>query len=201
MLNKLRNTLAIVYIYFIIMGVIGYFEGHKPIVPTSTVKDYPVLEGIPSISQESIDKAIENFEIHVPLFALHPRLDLHMRDAVGQAYLQYFYHICKTAIGPGAFTSWGMLAAVIAHEVEVHCNQNLWLAGFEATLGKSSILKLERQAYMYTLLEAKRFQLTDSEILSINSVMEYYYPAGDEDGQRQVTKETEERAIRPAEGE
>ena len=201
MINKIANILVAIYIYLGLVGTIKYFMGHSPVLPSGIDKEYPVLEGIPGVSQESIDKAIKNFEIKVPLFALYPRLDEQMFHANGQAYLMSLFHICKPTIGPGAFSSWGKLASTIAHEVEVHCNQNLWRAQIDELTGNSVVSKLEREAYMYTILDAKRFQLTENEIMTLTLTMETYYPAGDQDGQGSSTEEAEERTISTTEGE
>ena len=168
------------YIYVFATATIMYSTGHKSIKPSHVEKDYTVLTGVPSVSQESIDKAIANFEIQIPILTLHPKLDTSMEsDHMGEAYPILLFNICVPSIGPRAFKSWSTLGAILAHEVEVHCNQNAWKTLIDKVLGNDATPKLEREAYMYMITDSKRFHLTEDEINNILYVVAYFYPAGD----------------------
>ena len=184
----LKRIVVVSYTYLFITSIIMYTIGYKSIVPDHTDEVYPVLEGIPPISQASIIKAVDNFRIQVPMLSRYPKLDSDMdKTLLGEAHYILFIHMCIPTIGPGAFTSWGRLGAVLAHEVEVHCNQNWWKSNIDEMLQQDPTAMLEREAYKYTLLDNKRFQLTVREQLSIMYVMTYHYPVGDTNEQRQIS--------------
>jgi len=184
----LKRTVVILYTYIFITSVVMYFVGHRPILPDHVNKDYPVLDGVPPVSQESIIRAVNNFEIQVPMLSFYPSLDIDMdKTHLGEAYSIPLLHMCVPTIGAGAFTSWGRLGSTLAHEVEVHCNQNWWRSSVEKLFLYDPNPMMEREAYTYTLLDSKRFHLTFLEQLNITYVMQLLYPIGDKNEQRQST--------------
>lgn len=190
----LGRIVIAVYTITLATAAIMYYIGYNPIIPSDVERDYPVLEGVPYVSQKSIDRAVHVYDIKVPLFTLHPSLDIDMPEGIlGQARSYILIHLCIPTIGPGSFTSWGKLGAVIAHEVEVHCNQNWWRHAIDLFLGVDTMPQLEREAYMYMLLDSKRFNLTPQEREDIFITMLLLYPNGDENEQRPGIEETEER--------
>lgn len=186
------------YIYAFAMTAIMYFVGYKPILPNRLDKDYPVLVGVPSVSQESIIKAVNNFEIQVPILSIYPSLDMDMDEThLGETLYLIILHMCIPTIGPGAFTSWGKLGETLAHEVEVHCNQNWWKSITDKIFSDDSTPILEREAYIYTILDHKRFHLTNDEVMDTLTTMLFQYPIGDKNEQRQSTSKIKERIHRP----
>ncbi|RYZ81305.1 MAG: hypothetical protein EOP04_24245 [Proteobacteria bacterium] len=83
----------------------------------------------------------------------------------------------EVTIGPAAFTSWAVLGSTLAHEVEIHCNQNFSLIRMKDMLGLEGTNGAEREAYMHELSNSDRFKLKEADQASIRETMEYYYPA------------------------
>jgi hypothetical protein len=173
----LKNAFIIISIG--IITNIGYklTIGYVPILPTIYEPVNPKLPGIPPVSQESIDIAVKSFKIKIPWNTFHPKLDKQMsRNILGLSYTNALLNYCVVTIGPQAFESWGQLGTTLAHEIEVHCNQNHVQAVWDTINNRSPITRLEREAYTYTLLSERRFYLTDREYMGILMVMEYHYP-------------------------
>lgn len=197
----LWKFIKVSYIYIFTMAILMHFDGHNKITPNHPDKNYPMIYGVPQVSQESIDIAMENFEIQVPMLTLYPKLDTDMdEEALGLAHVFPLIHTCIPTIGPGAFTSWGKLGAILAHEIEVHCNQNWWKAITDKIFNEDPKAMLEREAYTYMILDSKRFHLTTYEQASILYTMLSLYPVGDKNEQRQSTPEIKERTHGSTEG-
>ncbi len=79
----------------------------------------------PALSQSSIEKAVEMYNIQLPEAVKMPLLDLALSDR-GMTVRKGAMSPPKVTIGPDAFASWGLLGSTIAHEVEVHCRQNFF---------------------------------------------------------------------------
>lgn len=155
----------------------GLFTGYKPIKPKILNPVGPKLTGVPPISQKSINIAIKTFKIKIPWNAFYPILDVRIPHNIkGLALTNAALGCCYVTIGKSAFTSWGSLGATLAHEIEVHCNQNYVQAMWDEIRGCSAVVRIEREAYTYVLLSHKRFYLTPKEYRDIKFVMEYYYP-------------------------
>lgn len=142
---------------------------------------------VPAVSQESIDLALVLFGIEVPNTAEHPRLDLELHER-GLTARAAFMSKTQVTIGPAAFSSWGLLAATLAHELEVHCHQNFFLIGMLDSLGLDGTGEAERQAYIHELRNAKRFGLGHADADLIADTMEYYYPEGRNPGPTIIIK-------------
>ncbi len=129
----------------------------------------------PAISQDSVDLALVMFGIPVPPNAEHPKLDRELRDR-GLTARGAFMEKAQVTIGPSAFTSWGLLASTLAHELEVHCRQSFFLIYVMDLAGLDGTGEAERQAYVHELRNAKRFGLDRGDADLIADTMEYYYP-------------------------
>lgn len=128
----------------------------------------------PPITQASIDRALQRYLIQIPKNCPHPKLNLTLEERGLTSYFgRNFY---KVEIGPPAFSSWGMLGSTLAHELEIHCNQNFLKIRVLDLLGQEATKEAERQAYLYEIENAKRFGLKEKEVRSIKATMEYYYP-------------------------
>lgn len=133
--------------------------------------------GAPTVSQDSIDLALALFGIELPPSASAPRLDENLRDR-GLTSRAAFMEKAEVTIGPAAFTSWGLLGSTLAHELEVHCQQNFLLISVMDAIGLDGTGEAERQAYIHELRNARRFGLGHEDAELIADTMEYYYPDG-----------------------
>lgn len=141
-------------------------KGEETIVPPTSK---------PPMTQESIDIAIEMFHIAIPKNASSPTLDMKLEDR-GLTTLNGWGKQLEVTIGPAAFTSWAVLGSTLAHELEIHCNQNFSLIRMKDMLGLEGTNGAEREAYMHELSNSDRFKLKDADQASIRETMEYYYP-------------------------
>ncbi len=129
----------------------------------------------PPMTQESIDIAMEMFNIQVPKNADAPKLDMKLEDR-GLTTLNGYGKKLEVTIGPAAFTSWAVLGSTLAHEVEIHCNQNFSLIRMKDMLGLDGTNGAEREAYLHELSNSDRFKLKEADQASIRETMDYYYP-------------------------
>lgn len=129
----------------------------------------------PPMTQESIDIAIEMFDIVIPKNAAAPTLDMKLEDR-GLTTLNGWGKKLEVTVGPAAFTSWAVLGSTLAHELEVHCNQNFALIRMKDMLGLEGTNGAEREAYMHELSNSERFHLREADQQSIRATMDYYYP-------------------------
>lgn len=129
----------------------------------------------PTMSQASIDMALKNFGITVPSGVKHPTLDLAMADR-GLTTMYGSDQQLEVTIGPSAFSSWGILGSTLAHELEIHCQQNFAWIRLMDMLGMQGTAHAERAAYQYEIDQAQRFGLSRTEASSINDTMVAFYP-------------------------
>lgn len=131
--------------------------------------------GAPEVSQASIDLALVLFSIAVPASADHPLLDEELKDR-GLTTRGAFMEKALVTVGPSAFTSWALLGSTLAHELEVHCQQNFFMIYAMDVTGLDGTGEAERQAYVHELRNAKRFGLPAGDADLIADTMEFYYP-------------------------
>lgn len=129
----------------------------------------------PVPGQESIDIALAMFNIQVPTNAKKPVYDPGIYDR-GLTTLRGWSNKMEVSVGPAAFTSWSMLGSTLAHELEVHCQQNFALIRLKDLFGFEGTLHAEREAYSHELANAKRFRLDNQEFANIKATMDFYYP-------------------------
>lgn len=130
---------------------------------------------VPPLRQESIQKAIELYQIKIPKNVVTPTLDLSMTDR-GLTVRRGALAPLKVFIGPDAFSSWPLLGSTIAHEVEVHCRQNFLAIHLMDLAGLDGTGNAEREAYEYELRHAERFGLAPYDRDLIRSTASYFYP-------------------------
>ena len=135
----------------------------------------PTPLNAPPLTQDSIDLALVLFNIKVPPGAKIPSFDANLADR-GITVQRGVGHPYEITIGPAAFTSWGMLGSTLAHEIEVHCNQNFVFIRLLDLIGLEGTNLAEREAYTFEYQHAVRFKLSASELSSIQDTMEFYYP-------------------------
>ncbi|MCX6117022.1 MAG: hypothetical protein NT027_05750 [Proteobacteria bacterium] len=135
----------------------------------------PILSETPSMSQESIEQAIEKFQIQLPENVMLPKFDPSLTDR-GMTYRVNAYSAPQVSIGPEAFHNWAILASTIAHEVEVHCKQNFFAIHLMDLAGMDGTGQAEREAYLHELSHAKRFGLAPLDQDLIRSTMVQFYP-------------------------
>lgn len=131
--------------------------------------------GHPEISQESIDLAIVMFGIKIPNSAEYPVLDRKLTDR-GLTTRATFLEKALVSIGPAAFETWGLLGSTLAHELEIHCQQNFLAIYLMDVVGLDGTSVAERQAYVHELRNADRFGLGNGDSELIADTMEYFYP-------------------------
>lgn len=129
----------------------------------------------PSLSQESIDIALVMFDIRIPPNAMHPVFDPELEDR-GLTTLRGWGRKLEVTIGPAAFASWGLLGSTLAHELEVHCQQNFAMIRLQDLFGLEGTANAEREAYIHELNNAERFHLSNVERVNIQATMDFYYP-------------------------
>jgi hypothetical protein len=140
--------------------------------------------GPPPLTQESIDLAMQIYGIEVPSSADAPMLDLGMQDR-GLTTRSPFMDKAKVTIGPAAFSSWALLGSTIAHEVEVHCQQNFFAIYLMDLVGLDGTGTAERQAYVHELANAHRFGTAHEDTRMIADTVSFYYP--EEQGSRTIS--------------
>jgi hypothetical protein len=129
----------------------------------------------PEPSQKSIELALVMFGIQVPASASHPVFDPALRDR-GLTSRGAFMDKAVVTVGPAAFSSWSLLGSTLAHELEVHCQQNFLFIYMMDALGLDGTGAAERQAYAHELRNARRFGLAGADASLIADTMDYYYP-------------------------
>lgn len=134
-----------------------------------------VLDGVPSPTQSSIDRAIAFYQIKVPSNVKGPGVDMTLTDR-GLTTRRGALSKINVTIGPDAFSSWAMLASTISHEVEVHCRQNFFAIHLMDMAGMDGTGQAEREAYAHELNSAARFGLSPYDQDLIRSTSDYYYP-------------------------
>jgi hypothetical protein len=134
-----------------------------------------LAENKPVISQKSIADAIRLFKIKMPDRMIGPTLDMTLQDR-GLTSREGYFARPEVRIGPTAFTSWAVLGSTLAHEIEVHCQQNFLKIATLEKIGLRGIDRAERTAYSYELIQAERFGLTAFEQDQIQDTMNRFYP-------------------------
>ncbi len=132
-------------------------------------------EGAPPITQESIDLAMEMYGIKLPSDTEPPMLDLNMQDR-GLTTRSPVLDKARVTIGPAAFSSWALLGSTLAHEIEVHCQQNFLAIYLMDLVGLDGTGAAERQAYVHELSHADRFGTPDDDTKMIADTVAFYYP-------------------------
>jgi hypothetical protein len=129
----------------------------------------------PVLSQASIDRAVEMFQIRIPEHVNGPTFDPSLADR-GLTMKRGVLGKVSVTIGPDAFSSWPLLGSTIAHEVEVHCRQSFVAIHLMDIAGLDGTGIAEREAYAYEIKYAQRFGLTPYDMDLIKSTSSYYYP-------------------------
>ena len=133
-----------------------------------------LAQTVPEVSQESIDTALERWDIKVPRRCTYPILDYNMADR-GMVRPVKGESKRVVTIGQLAFVSWGILGSTLAHELEVHCKQNMYKFVLWHIFGVDLTNEYEREAYLHELKNAKRFGLTKRETEEILDTFNFYY--------------------------
>ncbi len=169
------NTGLLVWAFFLGAYVSMGLSANKPV--TTSVMALPGGPGsLPPMSEESIRLAMEYFQIELPANTAMPTLDIKLKSR-GLTSRSLLNTLNKVSIGPEAFMSWGLLASTIAHEVDIHCKQNLLWITLQEMVGINGSVKAEIEAYNYELSNSKKFGLRAFEVHNIRRSRDYYYPA------------------------
>lgn len=130
--------------------------------------------GMPPVTQKSIDLAVAIYGIRIPKTAAYPKLNFKLADR-GLSTRRAWAEKIEVEIGPSAYTSWGLLASTLAHELEIHCNQNFLMISLMDSVGLDGTGWAERQAYLHELNNGNRFGLSTYSRELIADTMDYYY--------------------------
>lgn len=146
-----------------------FFEGLKRI-PVDL--DIP----IPEDRQKAIDQALEIFSIRVnPQTTVYPTYDPQLLDR-GLTSQHGYLQRKRVTVGPAAYESWAVLASTLAHEIEVHCEQDFLSIRLLDMVGLNGTERAERFAYEHELAARERFGLVEGEVAMIHQIMEQVYP-------------------------
>jgi len=129
----------------------------------------------PSIGQQALEVAVEAFHVRRDVDAPWPHFNQALDDR-GLTEKRAFEYSKIVKIGPSAFESWSILGSTLAHELEIHCNQNFFLITLADYFGLQGTNLAEREAYLWEITQAKRFGLIKSEAFLIESTLNRYYP-------------------------
>lgn len=133
-------------------------------------------DGIPTLGQDAINRAMAMFNVALPRDANWPVFDENLQDR-GLTVKSRWFGKAEVSIGPSAFSSWAMLGSTLAHEIEVHCQQNFPMIFLEDAMGLKGSWRAEREAYEHELTNAGRFGLSAKDARLIAATMDFYYPA------------------------
>ena len=126
---------------------------------------------LPTLSSAAIDEAIKRFAINIPKHVARPKIDHDLNDR-GRTSWNLFGGSVAVKLGPVAFTSWGLLGATLAHELEIHCQQNLVAITVKDALGFDAKNTAEKEAYAHELSNAERFGLSSAETERIKETLD-----------------------------
>ncbi len=129
----------------------------------------------PKAGQAAIDLAMVMYGIRVPESAMKPTYDPNLADR-GLTTRGAFMEKAVVNVGRSAFSSWALLGSTLAHEIEVHCNQNFFFIFSMDLIGLDGTGEAERQAYNHELAHSKRFGLKDHDATLISDTVAFYYP-------------------------
>lgn len=153
-----------------------YFRLPAATLETSSPRFEKVLPANrPPKNDKSIARAIEMFGIKVPNSVKKITFDEKIQER-GLTERKSFFDMTVVRIGSSAFESWGLLGSTLAHEIEVHANQNILFIILMDKLGFDATLEAERLAYLYELKNAERFQISNAQAADIETTMNYFYP-------------------------
>lgn len=177
----MRREIKLVFIIILLCSYIGFTIHTQPGTMFSiTASDNVEVDlskiptRFPNPSQQDLNLAVELFSIQNPN-NYRIKFNKDLLDRRGEATLSTNRgQPCTVAVGPYAFESWGILGATVAHEVEVHCNQNLLKILIMNLLGLKGTVNAEIEAYQYELDSAKRFGLTETELSEIRTIRDLY---------------------------
>ena len=168
--------LVLIFSWFLFCSVHSYSiqSENKRIEAMSNSVNAQIL--IPVVeNNESIKLAMLSYSIKAPKGCTNPQFDPELKDR-GITIKRPWNDEYIVEIGPKAFDSWAILGATLAHEVEVHCNQNFVWVNFLDFIGMDGTGFAERVAYNYEITNQDRFGLTSEDILSISITKEKHYP-------------------------
>lgn len=132
-------------------------------------------DNYPTLNVDSLEVAMAMFGIENPTNVLPLKVDETMYDR-GLTSSVSFSNVTEVTIGYAAFENWSILGSTLAHEVEIHSQQNFFLIWAMDTLGLHGTLHAERVAYNHELNDAERFGLNSEDKTMIAETMNYYYP-------------------------
>lgn len=134
-----------------------------------------VLAGEPEMDQDSIDLAMAAYSIRISSMTNWPVFDRNFSDR-GLTARGTLSGRSSVSVGPAAFSSWALLGSTLAHEIEVHGEQNFLIIGLMDLMRLDGTGIAERQAYSHEIEGATRFGLCLDDQDMIAETKEFFYP-------------------------
>ena len=162
----------------LIFATLGFFkwEYDKEKAFNSKLSEVPVhmVGGYPDFVSQNVDLAYAAFNIRdsrtLKTVELSPAL-----QARGMTMHGSYGGDADVALGLDAFSSWSLLGSTLAHEVEIHVNQNPFVVWLEDLIFGTGTIRAERAAYSHETLRASRFGLNDSTVRGIEITRDHHY--------------------------
>ena len=171
--------LALILSWFVFCSVHSYSiqSENRQFERLSNSVSASILSSSIEEDDSSIELAMLAYSIKAPKGCSNPYFnpDINDRDR-GVTIKRPWNDEYSVQIGPQAFANWAILGSTLAHEIEVHCNQNFAWVNFLNLLGMDGTGFAERVAYNYEIANQDRFGLSSEDILSISTIKEHYYP-------------------------
>ena len=135
---------------------------------SSEFKSYNIskIKRRPSVSMESIHIAMHRYNIQYPSgsYCEYPQISYDLGPGVRGVVRENIPMVSAGVyIGPAAFSSWAILGSTLAHEIEVHCSQDLLHISLMMMLMPHSSRNIETEAYLHELHGKNRFDHTSFE--------------------------------------
>ncbi len=132
---------------------------------------------------DNVKKALIHFKIKVPS-QVEIYIEPNLPDDIRAVTTLTNQHKLVVSIGPAAFSSFAMLGSTLAHELEIHCQQNIYKIKLDSDLFDNHFEQekiAERFAYQHEINNKERFGLSYQEIEFIKQTFfdnyhEYLHP-------------------------
>lgn len=129
----------------------------------------------PRLGQESVDQAMILFNIKATKNTAWPVYSEKLSEDVrALIYKDGSFSTKIVLLSKSAFKSWGVLGSTLAHEIEVHGEQNFEWAFLKNRFFGKTLANLEIDAYNYEIYSKDRFGLSDYDIDELKRLREDY---------------------------
>ena len=175
-LNDPRHFLVL--LIATLLSLLSYFklDLYEQQVFEMELRNIPVemVGGVPDFTSQDVDLALVAFGILDTRYDKKVGLDptVHAR---GVAIHGSYGGDAEIKVGLAAFSSWGLLGSTLAHEIEIHVNQNPFVVWLEDLTMGTGTIRAERAAYNHEMLSRDRFGLADYTVSGIEMTRDEHY--------------------------